>query len=898
VRGDRRHAAPLVGVAGRGYLPTRFDGGSGFGPAQRRREPDSAMHPEPRTDERPTDSRRKASRRSRRRGFPAVAATLALSASAAALPLPQDRPATERPRVATPMSIDEETLADRPIATVTFRGLQRVARQLVENNVRVAAGQPFDAAIIRQDVTNLYRLGQFATITAEAALRPDGTVDLVYAFVEQPLIREIGFSGNKIISDQDLRAAVPLFAGGPRDDFLLEQSVFRLRELYRKRGNYLAEISVDETMLRQDGILVFRIIEGPRVRVEQIQFVGNSAFTSDQLHAQIRSRTAIPLFRKGQLDEELLVDDVAALDRFYKGEGFVDVRIDRRIELSADSREAKIVFVVDEGRRYRLREVLVEGFGVEGPVPLRVFSPEQIRALFVMRRGDWFTKLLLDRSTNAIRDAYFVLGYVDVEIEVQAVKVGESPEVDLVLSVREGSRTIAGLVVIQGNFLTRDKVIRRLVRIQPGRPLDGREIEKSKRRIERSNLFNDVRITAQRPRPGEEDPLGTVADEEVRAAVAAGNIDLAERLDRQVRDVLVEIKEKNTGSINFGLGVGTDSGIFGEISITQRNFDIADPPATIEEFVSGRSFRGAGQVFNITIAPGTEISSYSINFVEPHLFESDVALRLSSAYRQRFFNFHDEDRFNVGGGISTRLGDLWVIGANLSFNRVKLSGFSPSTPIEIFEDRGPASLVGANVSLVRSDFDRNTRPTRGTQLELSIGQTVDLETDETWTTVRGSGTALFTVAEDYLGRRSTLKLSGDVTYLFGGDPPVYERLYLGGRSLRGFEFRTVSPKSRGTLGAPNTPNKEPVGGTWLVFLGAQYELPVFGEFISLVAFVDSGTVLDSPGFDPYRVGVGAGLRLYLPQLGPNPLAFDFAVPLLEDDGDDSQVFSFAIELPF
>lgn len=850
------------------------------------------MHSDPRTDERATRSRTNASRR----GLPAVAAVLALSGSALASPSQQERPAQPQPRIA--LAIDEETLADRPIATVTFRGLERVTRQLVENNIRVAAGQPFEAAIIRQDVTNLYRLGQFATIAAEATLRPDGTVDLVYAFVEQPLIREIGFSGNKIISDQDLRAAVPLFAGGPRDDFLLEQSVFRLRELYRKRGNYLAEISVDETMLKQDGILVFRIIEGPRVRVEQIQFVGNGAFTSDQLSAQIRSRTAIPLFRKGQLDEELLVDDVAALDRFYKGEGFVDVRIDRRIELSADSREAKIVFVVDEGRRYRLREVLVEGFGVEGPVPLRVFSPEQVRGLFVMRRGDWFTKLLLDRSTNAIRDAYFVLGHVDVELDAQAVKVGESPEVDLVLSVREGPRTIAGLVVIQGNFLTRDKVIRRNVRIQPGRPLDGRELEESKRRVERSNLFNDVRITAQRPRPGEEDPLGTAADEEVRAAVAAGDIDLAERLDRQVRDVLVEIKEKNTGAINFGLGVGTDSGIFGEVSITQRNFDIADPPATLEEFVSGRSFRGAGQIFNITLAPGTEISSYSINFVEPHLFESDIALRLSSAYRLRFFDNYDEDRFNVSGGLSTRLGDLWVIGANVSFNRVELSNFDSSTPIEVFEDRGPASLVGANVSLVRSDFDRTARPTRGTQLELSIGQTIDLETDETWTTARGSGTAIFTVAEDYLGRRSTLKLSGDVAYLFGGDPPVYERLYLGGRSLRGFEFRTVSPKSRGTLGAPNTPNKDPIGGTWLVFLGAQYELPVFGEFISVVAFVDSGTVLDSPGFDPYRVAVGAGVRLYLPQLGPNPLAFDFATPLLEDDSDESQVFSFAIELPF
>ena len=91
---------------------------------------------------------------------------------------------------------------------------------------------------------------------------------------------------------------------------------------------------------------------------------------------------------------------------------------------------------------------------------------------------------------------------------------------------------------------------------------------------------------------------------------------------------------------------------------------------------------------------------------------------------------------------------------------------------------------------------------------------------------------------------------------------------------------------------------EPVGGTWEFFAGAQYEFPVFGDSFAGVLFVDSGTVTDSPGFDQYRLSVGFGVRLYIPQLGPAPLAFDFGFPLMIQDGDERQLFSFNAELPF
>ncbi len=802
-------------------------------------------------------------------------------------------------------AIEDETLADRPIARVVFTGLSRVTEREVLNNTRVAAGQPFEAAAVRNDVATLYRLGQFDTVDALVRLLPDGTVELTYALVEQPIVRDLQVVGNKVVSDQELRKTIPLYAGGPRDDFLLEQAVSRIKDLYRKRGNYLAEVTVDETRLKDTGILILRVVEGPRVKVKEIEFVGNESFTASELAGEVRTRTAVPLFVKGELDEELLIDDVAALDRFYKDRGFIDVRVDRRIEVSPDSKEAKVVFVVGEGRRYRLRSVAVEGRGVEGPRPLAVFDERQVRDLLAIQPGDVYSRLKLDKSIASVRDGYRLLGHVDVEITDRAVRVGEEPEVDLVLSVREGRRTIAGLVNIQGNFLTKDKVVRRLVRIQPGRTLDGRELENARRRVQASQLFNDVRVTVQRPRDDEQDALELTDPFGKAASGATGGPDdpvvaeeRVERVRSDVRDILVEVKERNTGSVNFGVGLGTDSGVFGEFSVSQRNFDIADTPETLDELISGRAFRGAGQQFRMSIAPGNEVTNFSLDFVEPHLLETDYSLRLSPFYRIRLYEDYDENRVSLPISLSRRLGDFWSVSLNTAFTSVELSDFDPDTPIEVFEDRGPTTLASLGFSVRRTDVDRQFRPSRGSSAEFSATQFVSFDDVDPFTVLRAGYTQFFTVTEDFLGRRSTLRLSTDVGYIVGDEAPVYERFYLGGRTFRGFDFRTISPKSRANLD-PTTPlSNDPVGGTWLFSLGLQYEQPVFQNSFTMVGFIDSGTVTDEIGFDQYRVSAGLGIRLYLPQFGPAPLAFDFAFPIVKEDTDETQVFSFSAEIPF
>lgn len=761
----------------------------------------------------------------------------------------------------------DEQLLDRPISELHITGLSRVTEQEVRNNIRAQVGLPYDPEMVRDDVRRLEALGLFKYVDVLAALLDDGTVRLTYALTEQPLIREVQTVDNKLISDQELLSVVPLIRGGPRDDFAIETAKRNIQDLYRSRGHYLTTVIVDESELDETGVLIFRIIEGPRVKVRAIVFEGNEAISSRELRAQVDTKTAVPIFQKGALDEDLLAEDVASLDAYYKDRGYLDVRVDRRIELSPDNREAKVVFIVREGPAYTLGNIKVRRLPDGGE--LEVFAAPQLLAIMDIRPGDIYSQDKVRRSVRAVEDAYGLLGYAGVAVQTFELRRPDAPVVDLALDIDEGEFAMVGMVRVLGNFLTKDKIIRRETELRPNRPLDATEVGKTKERLRSTRLFGQpINVTLQTPTN-----------------------------DGLHRDVLIEVKEQNTGAVNFGIAVGSDSGLFGEISVDQRNFDIADVPESFEELIRGRSFRGAGQRFQMVFRPGDEIFQYSLAVTEPNLFETDYALRVGGTFFRRIFSDFDEQRISFDFGLSRRLGDIWLVGLNGRVSQVRLENIESDASTEIFEDAGPDTITGLGVSLTRTTITTIQRPGRGSRFELSYERIGAMGGDFQYNKVAGEYTVFLTLYEDFLERKTTLRLNTRAAYAFGGDrPPTYEQFYLGGRSLRGFDFREISPK--GIRNDNGEPSDEAVGGEWMFFAGAQVEHPLLEQVVTGVAFIDSGTVLDEVGFEKYRVSIGVGLRLYIEQFGPVPIAFDFAFPLRDEDEDETQVFSFSAEIPF
>jgi outer membrane protein insertion porin family len=763
-----------------------------------------------------------------------------------------------------PVAAADDQLADRPVSSIQLQGLKRVSEQKALNNIRSRVGQAYDPETARNDVNRLTRLGDFGSIDVIAELQNDGTVALRYLFQEEELLAEVSVVGNRMLDDSALLAKTGLHRGSPRDDFLIQRGIRLMEDMYKGKGFYLVEITVDEKQLGSDGVLIYEVIEGPRVRIRAIEFVGAESFRGRKLRSQIETSTWFPLLERAALDNDQLVKDVAKLTSFYRDQGWIDVRVDRSIEISPNQREAKVTFLIEEGERYSVG--VIKSQTIDGE-PTKVLTEGQISALMTIKVGDAFRADLMRRSIDAIRDAYGVMGYLDSEVRsVPIRRSDDSTELDLLVQVKEGKIADVGLLNITGNTLTQDRVIRGMTRLNPGHRFDGREIKRTEERIKRSGLFSEAKVRLQRPDPTQPDQ----------------------------RDVLIEVKEKNTGSVNFGVGIGSDSGVLGNISLTQNNFDVMDPPQTWGEMAAGRAFRGAGQQFSMNFQPGTEIFAYDISLTEPRFLDTPISLGGTAGYYRRIYEEYTEQRLYTGATVSRRLGDIWFGDFRLEYTNVSLTQIADDAPDQVRDSQGPDNLVSVGGTLIRTTLDTFTRPTAGSRTSISYSNFGAFAGDVAFNRTRMDYTTYFLLDRDFLDRPSTLRLDAGFGLIFGGDAPNYEKFYMGGRALRGFRYRGIGP--RGTIGGVETDTV--VGGDFMCTLGAQYQFPLVGKMLDGVVFVDSGTVNSTATVTPYRASVGIGFRVYIAALGSTPLGFDFAIPILSQDEDETQVFSFAADLPF
>lgn len=834
-------------------------------------------------------------RRQARRAAPRPGGAIARLVAAAGLALAglvgvaraQEAPATAPPpqpdssRIATPPELEpyerrliRRIIVQRPVAGKPgeHQPLEPADEQLTLNQLRSKEGTAYQTRIVSEDIGRLNRLGRFKRVENRVQLLSDGSVNVIFTMVEQPIVQDIQSVGNRRFSDKEITDAVELLTNNPVDAEQLARACRRIEAMYREKGYYLAQVTVDEVELEKTGVVLFRVREGDRVKVTDIRFEGNLSFTPRELKRDLKIKEAW-LLEKGPLDDDALEQDVATLASFYRDRGYLEVRTDRTVRPSPNGKEAIVTFLIDEGPVYTLR-------GVEFHVPEDempgVFTPAQLSGLMSIKPGDVYSDDKLRRSMQAIEAAYGKLGYTDVRAQKRELRDPDSPQVDILVLVAQGRAYKTGLIEIQDNEITRQNVIRRQVRIQPDRPLDSTELEESRKRLQATGLFNrmgvnrGVKTTIQPPDPESPDH----------------------------RDVLIEVEETNTGNFSIGVVAGSDGGFNGRVALEQKNFDIGDWPDSAGEFFSGRAFRGAGQTFKMEALPGDQTEIYSISLTEPYLLDTNYSGSGTLFYSAREYDEYDEDKYGARFSVGRRFGTRWIGTMPLRVESVNLSNIQSDMPVDVFAVQDPHVVTGVGLQFTRSTLNDTFRPSKGTRMTFGIEQVGLLGGDFNFTGLSGEHSIFLTVNEDFFGHRTVLNLKTRAQYIPQGEDevPVYERYYLGGQSMRGFGYRAVSPvgirNDTGTLG------DDPVGGTWLFFWGAEITQPVWEDTISIVAFTDTGTVTNDPGFDDYRVSVGLGLRLYFPQLSPAPLAFDFGFPIVKEETDDERLFTFSIDLPF
>jgi outer membrane protein insertion porin family len=750
--------------------------------------------------------------------------------------------------------------ANVAIGVIRVEGNVSVKESEILAKVRTRAGEAFNPEVAAEDTKRIAELKgvEYCYYNTKPV---DAKVELTFVVVEKNIIRSIGFVGNKAFSEKKLKEKLGFKVGDYLDGVLAQTYTTTIEEFYRKNGFPWVEVSLDTEKVSK-GKLVYNVKEGPRVKIVAVNFTGNSALKTGELRKTIKASTRSWILFPRYYQEEELAEDLAKLQRAYQKKGFLNARIEAKRQFNTEKTRIRITFAIEEGPAYSVRQTVFAGN--------KEFDSRKLTGQLKLRAGQTYNEQFAESDVKRITRIYKENGFIDAQVE-RGIKFVSDKAVDVEYSIKEGERFRIGQVIITGNETTQDRVVRRILDeydFQPGKWYNAD--------IARGDGKGELEKTLQRMLITERD---------------GANITPVGKTPGQ-KDAQVSIIEGKTGMVMLGAGVSSDAGVIGQFIFEQRNFNISDTPKNFSDFITGKAFRGGGQTLRISLQPGTEISEYSVSFSEPYLNDRPVSLELAGSRWMRYRESYNEDRMKYFFGLEKRFKDKWQQGISFRAENVEVKDLDTDAPDEIREVRGNNFLTGVRLTAGRDLTDSRFTPTTGYNFDFGYEQVTG---DFTFGILNGTYRRYFTLAEDLAERKTVLatKILGATTV---SDAPPFEKFYAGGTGtygIRGFEYRGISPRGLQTNVDPNrTPErKDPIGSDWIFLANAEVTVPLVGDNISALFFVDSGAI-DTGG---YRVGAGGGIQIMIPQwFGPVPMRFEFAAPLVKDDQDKTQVFSFSV----
>jgi outer membrane protein assembly complex protein YaeT len=766
------------------------------------------------------------------------------------------------------LAVDRGALAQTPdaqaapekviVSDVIIQGNRNVPSEFIKNQLKTRVGREYVPETLQEDVRSLFASRQFGNVWSDVLKDGPNRVKVIVYIRDYPTsVEKVTYRGNHNLSNDELEQITGIRKGAPLNPLANKVACRRIIGRYNEDGRPFASCELLKGGEPGDTEVVFNIFEGPKVRVRDISFTGNTFVSGPVLAQHVNSSRqflGIPGLG-GTFNKMMAENDVHELIKYYRAFGYHDVKVNLEPIYSGDGREVSIVFHISEGVRYRVADT-------PHVVGVKSVSREALEAIGKMKAGEFYDQAKIDRDTARICD---YIGYGGRKTTAMAIPV-YSPEqpgmVQVNYEVREEQPARVGQIFIVGNDRTMQNVILRQVPLYPGQILTYPDLKQAERNLARLGIFEMSPESGLRP-------TVTVLDNPLDP-------------DNPYKDVLITVQEASTGSLMFGVGVNSDSGLTGSIVLNERNFDIFRPPTSFEDILNGTAWRGAGQEFRLEAMPGTQIQRYQASFREPFLFDSPFSLTTSAYYFERLYNEYNEDR--VGGRITIgrKLDDCWSALGTVRIESVNVNGVSPFAPPDYLNAVGRNFQVGFRGGVIRDTRDSILRPTEGSLLDVSYEQVVG---DHVFGLAGVDFTKFWTVYQRADGSgRHVLQLHSNVSWATD-NTPVYERYFAGGfRSIRGFQFRGVGPDIDGFK----------VGGDFMVLNSLEYQVPVVAsDKVYLVGFCDSGTVASRVSdMEQYRVSVGFGVRFVVPMLGPVPIALDFGFPVVKGPRDQQQVFNF------
>ncbi|MBN1457741.1 MAG: outer membrane protein assembly factor BamA [Sedimentisphaerales bacterium] len=738
------------------------------------------------------------------------------------------------------------------ISSIEIEGNVTVSRSEILAAARAKVGRSFYEQVAKEDIDRIAAIEgiEYAYYAEPEVI--DGQVKLTYVVVEKNLVRSITFTGNKKFKEGKLTKELNYRIGDYLDIFKVRSGAEAITELYRKTGYSFVEVASDESRI-SEGNVVYIINEGPRVKVKGVKFAGGESIPPKELQKAIKTNTKKYFVLTNYFNEETLAKDIIKLQEAYQDRGFMNATVTESREYSNNKKEVVITFSIVEGIVYTVKDISITGN--------EFLDSETLQVDTKLKEGSIFSRAKGEFDAKKMQSKYLEQGYINAEVEF-ASTFPETGKASVKFKITEGDRFRIGQIVITGNEMTHDKVVRRILDSKNFKPGQWYNAD-----IARGNGQGELE-------------KGIKSDLYAESAFIKTTGDAPDQ-----RDAHVNIVEGRTGSIALGAGIDTDSGIIGQFTYDQKNFDINDKPENLKELFTGKAYRGAGQHFRVALEPGTVQSNYSVSFTEPYLYDKPVSLNLSgSSFEREWERVDDDDKtyyeeHRLGGylELAKTYPDKWTRGIAFRVVNVKVDNVYAQAPKEIKDVKGDNLLGGVKLFV--------SKKRTSSRSDMSFEQ---VGGDHTFGVLAGTHRWYKTLHEDLAERKTILetKIHGSTIV---GDAPPFEKFYAGGHSLRGFEYRGISTRGSTTSGPAR--KDDPIGSKWLILSSAEVTVPLTTDVFSALFFVDAG-MIDSGGV---RAAIGTGLQISPDFFAGARMRFEFATPIMKESDDQTQVFSFSIK---
>ncbi|MEJ2671964.1 MAG: outer membrane protein assembly factor BamA [Deltaproteobacteria bacterium] len=699
-------------------------------------------------------------------------------------------------------------LGKERIVHIVVKGNRRIERDAILGAMQTREGEIMSPAQLRQDIKSIYKMGYFTDVRMDISDTPEGRV-LTVIVKEKPSIKQIMVEGNRKVKRDTILEVMNLKPFSVASEAAIKEDINKVEKMYREKGFYEAKITYDLVPVGEHQVnLVLHVNEGAKMAIKRIEFTGNRAFSSKELRKVMETKERgfylmSLITGSGKLNRDTLERDLEKISSFYYNHGYITAKVGEP-KISIKHGWIYINIPIQEGPEYHVGKIIVTGDLLE--------DKDEILAMLKTPKEKVYSREQLQEDLTILADFYADHGYANADIVPLIKENPQTLKVNVTFDIHKGRKVYFERIEIAGNVKTRDKVIRRELRVYEQDLFSATKLKESIKNLRRLEYFEDVNFATT---PGS----------------APNRMNLR-----------ITVKERPTGTFGIGAGYSTQDRLVGMVEISQNNLF------------------GRGQQVKVQGIIGSISHRFRASFVEPYLFDRPLSLGIDAFNWER--EYDEYTRVSAGGVLRlshplkwkyTRL--FWMY----RFENVHLQDLVPNAA-EVLQQAATIHNTSATSFVIRRDSrDSLFAPTKGSDSSVSV-EMAGLGGDTAYVRYIAETGWYFPLKWNCVGVLHAR--GGGMNKLSWGQMPAYELFYLGGiDTIRGFKYAEISPRD------PRT--NERIGGPRFLQFNNELRFPVWKKLGILgTIFVDAGNVYGPNYVGPFlRTSAGVGVRWFSP-MGP------------------------------